>query len=58
MIVERELELLILTALTNTFNSNFNIGDKEYSIDKIASRTEELILEFLEPYVIDKNSKE
>ena len=67
MINERMLELLVLNSLlsgvsTKEFKENngillLNTGE-EVDGNKLVERQSELTMEFLRPYVIDKNSKE
>lgn len=67
MIQERMIELLCLGFIlknldTSIYDSTTGLikgtNGKLYSMNKILSRTEALMEEFLEPYVIDSTSKE
>lgn len=67
MISERMLELLILNSLLSVVSTKelkenngillLNTGEKVDG-NKLVERQSELAMEFLRPYVIDKNSKE
>jgi hypothetical protein len=56
MIKERMLEFLILDTLLR--NAPWSALRQKYDLEMIKNRFEELYQEFLEPYIIDKNSKE
>lgn len=67
MIKERMIELLCLgLVLNNLDTSKYDIGTGtikgengiNYDMNKLLNRTQALIEEFLEPYVIDSTSKE
>lgn len=53
MTLERMIELLLWNQIAN---NGYSL--RGYDTDKINKRYEELVKEFFEPYVIDKNSKE
>ena len=67
MISERMLELLVLNSLLSVVSTkelkenngilSLNTGEKVDG-NKLVERQFELAMEFLRPYVIDKNSKE
>ena len=67
MISERMLELLVLNSLLSAVNAKkfkenngilpLNTGE-EIDGNKLVERQSELAMEFLSPYVINKNSKE
>lgn len=59
MILERQVELLLLARILDaTENMDFfTVDDQLYSVATIDHRVDELLKEFLEPYVIDNALK-
>ena len=59
MISERQVELLLLARILDaTENMDFfTVNDQLYSVAAIDHRVDELLKEFLEPYVIDNALK-
>ena len=61
MIKEKMLELLILDKIIQGItdvNKSIEVCGKEYDTQKLLMRTKVLLEEFLEPYVIESDSKE
>ncbi len=63
MTVERMLELLLLEDIMDTYkcyksDGVTNVEGKNCDNSKILNRYTTLLQEFINPYVIDKNSKE
>lgn len=60
MILERQVELLLLARIldaTENMDFFFTVDDQLYSVAAIDHRVDELLKEFLEPYVIDNALK-
>ena len=60
MILERQVELLLLARILDATEKNmdfFTVDDQLYSVAAIDHRVDELLKEFLEPYVIDNALK-
>lgn len=59
MIQERMLELLVLDLILKDISGKtIKFKGKTYNARAIAKRTSDILEEFLEPYVIESNSKE
>lgn len=63
MISEKMLELLLLErlleiALSDDYEEIVNINGIDYNTEKMKKRLNDLLEEFLEPYVIESDSKE
>lgn len=63
MILERQIELLILSQLAEGISpaslekGTVEVDGKLYDLEAMSNRTEELLNEFLQPYVIDNAPK-
>lgn len=61
MIPEKMLELLILGLAEGIINEGVTTWvpkNKKYNVDRMSERMKEILEEFLEPYVIESDSKE
>lgn len=59
MIQERMLELLVLNLILKDISGEtIEFKGKTYNAQAIAKRTGDILEEFLEPYVIESDSKE
>ena len=62
MIIERQIELLIVSIILSKLkhdrlNNVIEFNGKQYDNNKLRGRWNTLIEEFLEPYVIDSNTR-